>query len=112
MPRVTPELLVDTTDPARAEALEQRLADVVAALHVHARTATDAVVRQFSEDEPPIAELDDAAQDLVVSALVAHEDGSVTIHLDDTCGEHFLDGYWPAVRFGPDDAVVAVTVEA
>lgn len=112
MRRVTPELIVDTTDPARAEALEQRLADVLVMLPGVARTATDAVVRRFSEDEPPAAELDDAAQDLVVSALVAHEDGSVVVHLDDRCGEHFLDGYWPAVRLDAGNEVVAVTVES
>jgi hypothetical protein len=34
------------------------------------------------------------------------------LHLDDTCGEHFLDGYWPAVRFGTDGSIVGVTIEA
>lgn len=53
-----------------------------------------------------------SAEDLQVSAVEVVADGSVVLHLDDTCGEHFLDGYWPAVHLGPQDQVVAVTVES
>ncbi|TBV83889.1 hypothetical protein EW028_24365, partial [Lysinibacillus sp. OL1] len=32
--------------------------------------------------------------------------------LTDSCGLHFMDGYWPAVRFNGDDGVIEVTVES
>ena len=40
------------------------------------------------------------------------DDGAVVLHLEDGCGEHFMQGYWPAVRFDDDGDVVEVTVEA
>ena len=40
------------------------------------------------------------------------DNGDVVLHLADTCGDHFMDGYWPAVQLDPDDNVVAVTVES
>ena len=77
-----------------------------------ARRAVEAVVRRFSEGEPTPDELAAAHDDLVVELVERHEDGSVVVHLADTCGEHFLDGYWPAVRFDAVGDVLEVTVES
>ncbi|SDF37032.1 enoyl-CoA hydratase [Cellulosimicrobium cellulans] len=77
-----------------------------------ARRAVEAVVRRFSEGEPTPDELAEARDDLVVELVERHEDGSIVVHLADTCGEHFLDGYWPAVRLDAVGEVVEVTVES
>lgn len=77
-----------------------------------ARRAVDAVVRRFSEGEPTPDELAAAHDDLVVELVERREDGSAVVHLADTCGEHFLDGYWPAVRLDAVGDVVEVTVES
>ena len=69
-------------------------------------------MRRFSEGEPTPDELAAAHDDLVVELVERHEDGSVVVHLADTCGEHFLDGYWPAVRFDAVGDVLEVTVES
>lgn len=77
-----------------------------------ARRAVEAVVRRFSEDEPTAQELAEAADDLVVDLVQRRDDGGTVVHLADSCGEHFLDGYWPAVRFDAVGDVVEVTVES
>ncbi|WP_194521851.1 3-hydroxyisobutyryl-CoA hydrolase [Cellulosimicrobium sp. JZ28] len=77
-----------------------------------ARRAVEAVVRRFSEGEPTPDELAAAHDDLVVELVERHEDGTAVVHLADTCGEHFLDGYWPAVRLDAVGDVVEVTVES
>ncbi|MFJ1512934.1 enoyl-CoA hydratase/isomerase family protein [Cellulosimicrobium funkei] len=77
-----------------------------------ARRAVEAVVRRFGEGEPTPDELAEARDDLVVELVERHEDGSIVVHLADTCGEHFLDGYWPAVRLDAVGEVVEVTVES
>ncbi|MBM7818404.1 enoyl-CoA hydratase [Cellulosimicrobium cellulans] len=77
-----------------------------------ARRAVEAVVRRFSEDEPTAEELAEAAEDLVVELVQRRDDGGTVVHLADSCGEHFLDGYWPAVRFDAVGDVVEVTVES
>jgi enoyl-CoA hydratase len=77
-----------------------------------ARRAVEAVVRRFSEDEPTPDELAEASDDLVVELVQRHDDGGTVVHLADSCGEHFLDGYWPAVRFDAVGDVVEVTVES
>lgn len=77
-----------------------------------ARRAVEAVVRRFSEDEPTAQELAEAADDLVVELVQRRDDGGTVVHLADSCGEHFLDGYWPAVRFDAVGDVVEVTVES
>jgi hypothetical protein len=107
-----PELVLRTADAPEATALLPRLGDVLADRAAWHKRATDAVVTQFSEDDPTQAELDDAADDLVLTTVEVHPGGEVVLHLDDSCGEHFLDGYWPAVRFDQVGAVVVVTVEA
>ncbi len=76
------------------------------------RRAVEAVVRRFGESEPGADELDDAASDLVPELVEPTADGGTVVHLADTCGEHFLDGYWPAVRFDAAGQVVEVTVES
>jgi len=77
-----------------------------------ARRAVEAVVRRFSEDEPTAEELAEAAADLVVELVRRRDDGGTVVHLADSCGGHFLDGYWPAVRFDAVGDVVEVTVES
>ena len=47
-----------------------------------------------------------------IEAIEAAADGTVVLHLIDSCGEHFPEGYWPAVHLGVDDSVVQVTVES
>ena len=49
---------------------------------------------------------------LTIEAIEAAADGTVVLHLIDGCGEHFPEGYWPAVHLGVDDSVVQVTVES
>ncbi|MBN0039181.1 enoyl-CoA hydratase/isomerase family protein [Cellulosimicrobium cellulans] len=77
-----------------------------------ARRAVEAVVRRFSEDEPTPDELAEALDDLVVELVERHDDGGTVVHLADSCGEHLLDGYRPAVRFDAVGDVVEVTVES
>ncbi|KJF23645.1 hypothetical protein CJ178_14025 [Rhodococcus sp. ACPA4] len=76
------------------------------------RQAAEAVVYEFSEDPTSTEELDDALRDLALDAVEVFPDNEVVLDLADTCGSHFMDGYWPAVRFNGDDNVVKVTVES
>ena len=48
----------------------------------------------------------------MLEAVEIEVEGELVLHLADSCGEHILDGYWPAVRFDREDGVVQVTVEA
>ncbi|MFE7506445.1 hypothetical protein [Promicromonospora sp. NPDC057488] len=107
-----PELMVRATDAAAASALLPRVAAFFADRAGWQRRATDAVVKEFSAEEPTPDELAEAAHDLVLQTVEVLADGDVVLHLDDSCGAHFLDGYWPAVRFDADDVAVEVTVEA
>ncbi|CAM3435391.1 hypothetical protein NODU109028_16805 [Nocardioides dubius] len=107
-----PELMVRTTDPVAAAALLPRLEAFFADRDGWHRRATDAVVTRFSEQAPTSAELDEAEGDLVLQTVEVLAGGEVVLHLDDSCGQHFPDGYWPAVRFGTGDVVAEVTVEA
>ncbi|MFC8367503.1 hypothetical protein ACFUIT_05820 [Streptomyces sp. NPDC057239] len=75
------------------------------------RRAVEAVVRAFSEGEPTDTEPAEAHQDLRLDTVETDGDG-VVLHLTDTCGRHFLDGCWPAVRFDDAHGVVRVTIEA
>ncbi|MGW0177407.1 hypothetical protein ACWDUM_26600 [Rhodococcus sp. NPDC003322] len=104
--------LAAAVGPDEARSLLPRLRRVV---HDHdrlVRSAVEAVVRQFGDDPPSVEELADAHDDLVLDTVETHPGGDVVLHLADTCGDHFMDGYWPAVRLDPDDNVVAVTVES
>jgi hypothetical protein len=107
-----PEITLRTSDPDEAEALLPNVAPALSDLSGWHRRATDAVVHALSTEVPSPVELDDAASDLALQTVEAHPGGEVVLHLDDTCGEHLLDGHWPAVRFGADGSVIEVTVEA
>lgn len=107
-----PEVTLRTPDRDEAEALLSSVAAVLSDLSAWHRRATDAVVHELSTEEPSPSELDDAASDLALQTIEAHPGGDVMLHLDDTCGEHLLDGYWPAVRFGADGSIIEVTVES
>ena len=106
------ELMLEGTTTDGVAPLLPRLRDTVKRLHVMRRIATDAVVTTFSTSAPEAHELDDAASDLTIEAIEAAADGTVVLHLIDGCGEHFPEGYWPAVHLGVDDSVVQVTVES
>ncbi|MCW5250715.1 MULTISPECIES: hypothetical protein [unclassified Streptomyces] len=98
----------DGTVPAPVAARLRRAAGRCAELE---RRAAEAVVREFGEGAPTEAELAEARADLLLDTIEADGDG-VVLHLSDTCGAHFPDGYWPAVRFDDAHEVVRVTVEA
>ena len=107
-----PHLTLETGDVAIAAGLLNRLEEFLSHRAQWDRAATDAVVIEFSSEDPTKAELDEAADDLRAEQIVILPDGAVTVHFNVTCGQHFLDGYWPAVHFGPDDAITQVTVES
>jgi hypothetical protein len=107
-----PVLTLYTGDPSIASSLVPRLEAFLPARAAWERAATDAVVVQFSSETPSMEELDEAAADFALESVYAYPDGAIVVNLVDTCGQHFLEGYWLAVRFDRDDAVVEVTVEA
>lgn len=106
------DLMVEASTPEEARALLPRLQTTVADLHSRRRLASDAVVAEFSQGEPETSELDEAATDLALETIEVEADGTVILHLTDTCGTHFPEGYWPAVHFGADDDISRVTVES
>lgn len=106
------ELMVEATAPEEARALLPRLQAAIADLAARRRLASDAVVAEFSQGEPEPSELDEAASDLALETIEVAADGTVILHLTDTCGSHFPEGYWPAVHFGADDDIAQVTVES
>lgn len=106
------ELMVEGTNPSDASRLLPALRETIADLARRRRIASDAVVTAFSTGEPEQAELDDGASDLALDSIEASSDGSVILHFSDDCGEHFPEGYWPAVHFAPSGAVMQVTVES
>jgi len=105
-------LMIEGTSPAEITPLLPRLRTTITRLGTLRRTATDAVVTSFSVGEPEPRELDEAASDLSLDAVEASADGTIVLHLLDTCGKHFPDGYWPAVHLDAVGAVVTVTVES
>lgn len=106
------ELMVEGTDPADVAPLRPRLREVIERIEVLQRLASDAVVDRFSTGEPEQTELDEAADDLSLDTIEASADGTIVLHFTDTCGEHFPEGYWPAVHLGADDRIAQVTVES
>lgn len=106
------EIMIEGTTVDEVSRLLPRAREVVAGIDPLRRRASDAVVASFSQGDPEAHELDDAASDLVLETMEASADGTIVLHLIDSCGEHFPDGYWPAVHLAPDDAVVSVTVES
>ena len=107
-----PAIMVHASDTDAAEQLLPRIAAFFADRSGWHRRATDAVVTAFSEEDPTAEDLDAAAVDLVLETIEVDADGGVRLHLKDSCGEHFIDGYWPAVLFDTADTITAVTVEA
>ncbi|MGB3374682.1 MAG: hypothetical protein WBA87_06035 [Microbacterium sp.] len=106
------ELMIDGTDADAVQSLLPRLRAIVADLDGIRRTASDAVITQFSDVEPEQHELDEGAQDLRLEAIESAADGTFVLHFVDTCGEHFPEGYWPAAHLDEDGTVTTVTVES
>jgi len=106
------ELMLEGTSADEAAALLPRLREIVADLATIRRVASDAAVTAFSQGEPAPHELDDAASDLVLDAIEATSEGTVVFHLNDSCGTHFPEGYWPAAHLDPEGTVSHVTVES
>lgn len=105
-------LMIEGTSPDEVAPLLPRLREVVSRLGALRRVASDAVVTRFSTGEPELHELEVAASDLTLETIEAAADGTIILHLIDDCGEHFPEGYWPAVHLAPDDGVADVTVES
>ncbi|WP_223586221.1 hypothetical protein [Microbacterium sp. OVT16B] len=105
------DLMIEGTSPDEIAPLLPRLREVVSHLDALRRVASDAVVAQFSTGDPEPHELEEAASDLSLETIEASADGTIVLHLTDSCGEHFPDGYWPAVHLDADDRVEQVTVE-
>lgn len=106
------DLLLETEDAEVARGLLPRMRRAVEGWEELWGRAVEAVVREFSTQPPDEGELAEAREDLVPQSIVVEEGGELMFHLTDTCGEHLLDGYWPAVRFDEADSVVEVTVES
>ena len=106
------ELMLEGTSPQDVTPLLPRVRETIADLTSLRRIASDAVVTNFSNGEPEPHELDDAASDLTLETIEAAADGTIVLHLIDSCGEHFPEGYWPAVHLGAGGDVEQVTVES
>ncbi|WP_350351987.1 hypothetical protein ABS642_01450 [Microbacterium sp. A8/3-1] len=106
------ELMLEGTSPQDVTPLLPRVRETIADLTSLRRIASDAVVTNFSNGEPEPHELDDAASDLTLETIEAASDGTIILHLIDSCGEHFPEGYWPAVHLCAGGDVEQVTVES
>lgn len=106
------ELMLEGTNPQDVTPLLPRVRETIADLTSLRRIASDAVVTNFSNGEPEPHELEDAATDLTLETIEAASDGTIILHLIDSCGEHFPEGYWPAVHLGTGGNVEQVTVES
>lgn len=106
------DLMLEGTSVDEARALIPRVRQTIAALDVLQRLASDAVVTAFSTGDPEPHELDDAASDLSLDTIEASADETIVLHFTDTCGDHFPEGYWPAVHLGTDGQITRVTVES
>lgn len=106
------ELMLEGTNPQDVTPLLPRVRETIADLTSLRRIASDAVVTNFSNGEPEPHELEDAASDLTLETIEAASDGTIILHLIDSCGEHFPEGYWPAVHLGAGGDVEQVTVES
>jgi hypothetical protein len=106
------ELMLEGTSPQDVTPLLPRVRETIADLTSLRRIASDAVVTNFSNGEPEPHELEDAASDLTLETIEAAADGTIILHLIDSCGEHFPEGYWPAVHLGAGGDVEQVTVES
>ncbi|MGN7949535.1 hypothetical protein ACTJKH_12380 [Microbacterium sp. 22215] len=106
------DLMIEGTNTDEASALLPHVHETIAALSVLRRLASDTIVTAFSTGTPEQHELDDAASDLTLETLEASADGTIVLHFIDSCGEHFPEGYWPAVHLGADGQIAQVTVES
>lgn len=106
------ELMLEGSSADEARALIPRVRQTLAALDVLQRLSSDAVVTAFSTGAPEPHELDEAAFDLSLDTVEASADGTSVLHFTDTCGDHFPEGYWPAVHLGADGQITQVTVES
>ncbi|WP_091234737.1 hypothetical protein [Microbacterium sp. 3J1] len=106
------EIMLEGTSADEARTLVPRVRQTIAALGVLRRLATDAVVTAFSTGTPEQHELDEAASDLSLDTIEASTDATVVLHFTDNCGNHFPEGYWPAVHLGTDGQITRVTVES
>ena len=104
------ELMIDGADADAAGALIPRARAIVADLDGVRRRASEAVITHFSDSEPSPAEIAEGADDLVLDTLEITDDATV-LHFTDSCGQHFPEGYWPAVHLDADGEVAEVTVE-
>ncbi|MGI5322606.1 hypothetical protein [Actinomadura nitritigenes] len=105
-------LMLDTADPQEARRLLPRLHGMAENLAVLERRAIEAVVCAFTKGPPTADDYADARDDLALDTIAVEDGDEIVLHFTDSCGRHFLDGYWPAVRFDRDDTVLDVTVEA
>ncbi|WP_334152059.1 hypothetical protein [Microbacterium sp.] len=106
------ELMLEGTTVDEVAPMLPRLRAVVDDLGSLRRRASDAVVTRFSQGDPEPHELVEAASDLTLDTIEASADGTIVLHFSDDCGDHFPEGYWPAVHLSPDGAVIDVTVES
>lgn len=106
------DLMIEATSADELAPLLPRVREVVSRIGALRRVASDAVVSRFSTGEPEAHELEEAASDLSLETIEASADGTIILHLNDDCGEHFPEGYWPAVHLDSDDRVTDVTVES
>ncbi len=104
------ELMIDGADVDQVGSLIPRVHALVADLEGISRRASDAIITHFSDGEPSPAELETGSDDLVLDTLEITDDATV-LHFTDSCGQHFPDGYWPAVHLGLDGNIGEVTVE-
>jgi hypothetical protein len=104
------ELMIDGADVGQVATLVPRVHEVVADIDGIRRRASDAIVTHFSDGEPSQDELAQAADDLVLDTVEITDDATV-LHFTDSCGQHFPEGYWPAVHLGLDGSIGEVTVE-
>ena len=104
------ELMIDGADVEAVSTLVPRAHAVVEDLDEIRRRASDAVITHFSDRTPSPSELDEGAEDLVLDTLEITDDATV-LHFTDSCGQHFPEGYWPAVHLGVDGSIGEVTVE-
>lgn len=104
--------IAHSLEPDTVRGMLPRLRHVVDQHQALHRLAVEAIVNEFSEEAPSRGEVIDALRDLVLESVEVFPDNHVVLGLTDSCGLHFMDGYWPAVRFNGDDGVIEVTVES
>ncbi|THA34585.1 hypothetical protein E6R18_07400 [Streptomyces sp. A1277] len=104
-------LLLGTGDRVQARRLLPRLRRAVEDSAVLQQRAVEAVVHRFSTAPPTEEELTQSHADLLLDTVVVDDEREVVLHLNDSCGEHIMDGYWPAVRFDAQNQVADVTIE-